>query len=165
MELLLQNEGPLRVYVLSLLPHWSDAEDVLQETKLQLWERFSEYRETGSFLAWARKIAFFLVLNHRNKVHRERTYLSRAALELVEGAAAARCEESDERHHALAACLTKLSPANRLLLWRCCADGQRVKQVAEHLGRSVRATQQTLAKIRIVLQACVERTMRREDHV
>jgi RNA polymerase sigma-70 factor (ECF subfamily) len=164
MQLLLQSERPLRVYVLSLMPHWADAEDVLQETKLQLWDRFAEYDASGSFLAWARKIAFYLVLDHRKKVSRERVRFSQTALELVAESAAAFQQESDARHRALAECLAKLSLANRALLRQCYGAGRTIKQVAESLGRSIRATQQKVAKIRVILQDCVERTMRQEEH-
>ncbi len=164
MQLLLESERPLRVYVLSLMPHWADADDVLQQTKLQLWERFAEYDPSGNFLAWARKIAFYLVLDHRKKVNRERASFSQAALELVAEAAAAIQPEADARHRALADCLAKLAPANRSLLRQCYEASRTVKQVAESLGRSIRATQQKVAKIRLALQDCVERTMRQEEH-
>jgi RNA polymerase sigma-70 factor (ECF subfamily) len=163
MELLLQSERPLRVYVLSLMPHWADADDVLQQTKLQLWERFAEFDSAGSFLAWARKIAFYLVLDQRKRVNRERAVLSQAALELVAETAAAIEHESDARHRALVACLTKLAPENRSLLRQCYEAGRTIKQVAEGLGRSIRATQQKVAKIRVALQDCIERTMHQEE--
>jgi RNA polymerase sigma-70 factor (ECF subfamily) len=164
MQLLLQSERPLRAYVLSLMPHWDDADDVLQQTKLQLWERFAEYDPAGNFLSWARKIAFYLVLDHRKKLSRERAKLSQAALELVAESAAAIEQESDLRHRALADCLAKLAPENRTLLRQCYEAGHTIKQVAESLGRSIRATQQKVSKIRVALQECVERTMRREEH-
>ena len=72
--------------------------------------------------------------------------------------------EADARLRALAGCLKKLTDAARLLLWRCYAGGATIKDVAVSLGRSVRATQRAVAKIRSDLQQCIEREMRKEEH-
>ena len=34
----------LFAYIFTLLPHWSDAEDVFQQTSLVLWRKFGEFR-------------------------------------------------------------------------------------------------------------------------
>ena len=165
MQLLLQSDRPLRLYVLSLLPHWADADDLLQETKLELWERFAEYDASGNFLAWARKIAFYRVLDHRKKSMREHSpSFSQTTLELVAESAASIQQETDARHRALADCMTKVSSDNVALLRQCYEAGRTTKEVAESLGRSVRATQHKVAKIRVALVDCVERTLRQETH-
>ena len=42
-RLLAENERVLTAYVLTLLPHRPDAEDILQETKLALWRSFQQF--------------------------------------------------------------------------------------------------------------------------
>lgn len=164
MRLVRQYDRQWKAYVVSLLPNWSDADDILQDTKLELWQRFAEYDPSGDFGAWARKIILFRVMTLRNKLGRERIRFSQEAFELVAAEAATIAHETDDRFRTLADCLKKLSDAARQLLWRCYAGNATVKDIAMSLGRSIRGTQHAVAKIRSDLQECVEREMRREEH-
>jgi RNA polymerase sigma-70 factor, ECF subfamily len=164
MRLLLQNERQLRTFTVSLVPHWADAEDILQDAKLELWERFAEYDHTGDFGAWARSIIFYRVKTFRKKSGRERVHFSQTAFDLVAAEASVVANETESRLFALAACIKKLTEAARILLWRCTVSGATVKDVAVNLGRSVRGTQRAVANIRRDLQECIERQMRSEEH-
>ncbi len=42
-RLLLANERRIYAFILSMLPDLTDAEDVLQETSLVLWEKLDQY--------------------------------------------------------------------------------------------------------------------------
>ena len=163
MRLVSQHERQWKAYAISLLPNWADADDILQDTKLELWERFGEYDPAGSFGAWARKIILFRVMTFRAKTGRERARFSQEAFDLVAAEAADVASEADTRFHLLAHCLMKLTDSARQLLRHCYSGKATVKDVAERLGRSIRGTQQSVAKIRSDLQQCIEREMRRED--
>jgi RNA polymerase sigma-70 factor, ECF subfamily len=162
-RLVMQHDRQWKVYILSLVPCWADADDILQDTKLELWERFDEYDPAGDFGAWARKIIFYRVLTFRSQKSRERTHFSQAAFNLVADEASALADETDARFRILAACIQKLTDAARQLLHRCYAAGTTVTDVAIELGRSIRGTQRAVAKIRTDLQRCVEREMRKEE--
>ena len=164
MRLVRQYDRQWKTYVVSLLPNWADADDILQDTKLELWERFSEYDPAGDFGAWARKLILFRVMTFRTKSGRERARFSQEAFDLVAAEAAPVVEEADARFRILAGCLQKLTDAARQLLWRCYAGGATIKDVAISLGRSIRGTQQAVAKIRSDLQQCIEREIRKEEH-
>ena len=43
-RLLMAHERQIFTYILTLLPHVADAEDVLQETSIVLWRKFPEYQ-------------------------------------------------------------------------------------------------------------------------
>jgi DNA-directed RNA polymerase specialized sigma24 family protein len=43
-QLFAQVHDNLLAYIFSLLPHWSDAEDVFQQTSLVLWRKFGEFQ-------------------------------------------------------------------------------------------------------------------------
>jgi RNA polymerase sigma-70 factor, ECF subfamily len=163
MRLLLQHDRQLKAFTVSLVPHWADAEDILQETKLELWERFAEYDRTGDFGAWARTLIFYRVKTFRKQSGRERARFSQETFDLVAAEASAVANETEARLFALAACIKKLTEAARVLLWRCTVGGATVKDVAVSLGRSVRGTQRAVANIRRDLQECIERELRREE--
>src|SRR5262245_41559176 len=61
LRLFLKNERRLYAYVLTLLPNRTDAEDVLQEATLVLWDKFDDEHPPDDFAAWGCRIAYFKV--------------------------------------------------------------------------------------------------------
>src|SRR5579862_6140434 len=83
LRLFLQNERRLYAYILTLLPHRADADDVLQEASLVMWDKFDENRPPADFTAWGCRIAYFKVLDFRKKRQRSRVFFSETMLERV----------------------------------------------------------------------------------
>lgn len=48
--LLAREERRLTAYVAALVPNWADVDDLLQATKLKLWEQFGSYDPAGDFV-------------------------------------------------------------------------------------------------------------------
>ncbi|MBN1396292.1 MAG: sigma-70 family RNA polymerase sigma factor [Pirellulales bacterium] len=161
-RLLGAHEQELSGYVISLVPNWADADEVIQETKLRLWEQFDHFDATKDFGAWARAIAYFMVLAYRKRSQRASARFSQRFVEAVSNEAASLATEAYPLRQALNDCLDKLSQAARELLWACYAGRETIKDVAIRLGRSVRGTQRAVANIRAELQACIEKVMRKE---
>jgi RNA polymerase sigma-70 factor (ECF subfamily) len=159
----LQNQRRLYAYVLTLLPNRADADDVLQETSLVLWDKFDSHQPPGDFLAWARRIAYHKVLDSYKKAGRADARLSRVFVERVaETAARSEALLLDERREALTSCVEKLAPRDRDLLALRFAEGSTTQTTSERLGRSVEAVYKALAKLRQNLFDCVEKTLARE---
>lgn len=57
LRLLNEHERALNAYILTLNPHWADAEDIAQEMRLRLWKQFDKYEPGTDFCAWGRSIA------------------------------------------------------------------------------------------------------------
>jgi RNA polymerase sigma-70 factor, ECF subfamily len=164
-SLLAQSERRLNGFVLSLLPNWSDADDVLQTTKLKLWEQFGNFDPSGDFGAWARKIAFFEILTYRKRTNRDRARFSNETLEHLAAEVQSIADEADLRHQALSHCLQRLATTGRDLLWGFYSGQGTVKDLAIRLGRSVRGTQRAVARLLHQLQQCVEQAVRAEDQL
>ena len=49
------HEPAVRAFARRLVPRRADADDVMQEVAVVLWEKFSEFRQGGDFKAWARR--------------------------------------------------------------------------------------------------------------
>ena len=162
-RLLVLHEQELSCYIISLVPNWADADEIAQETKLRLWEQFEKYDSTKDFGAWARTIAYFLVMAYRKRSQRASARFSQEFVDLVSRDAASLATETYSLRHALSDCIAKLGQAARDLLWSCYAGKESIKDVAIRLGRSVRGTQHSVAKIRTDLQRCVELAMREEE--
>ncbi|MBY0459134.1 MAG: sigma-70 family RNA polymerase sigma factor [Gemmataceae bacterium] len=166
LRLFLQNERRLYAYILTLLPHRADADDVLQETSLTMWDKFDPDAPPTEFLAWARRVAYHKVLDFNKKSTRAHARLSQIFLRRLAETAAQQCDELrlDDRREALATCIEKLPPQDRDLLARRFADGATTQSTSEQLGRSVDAVYKALAKVRENLFRCVQHTLTKEGH-
>jgi RNA polymerase sigma-70 factor (ECF subfamily) len=164
LRLFLQNERRLRAYILTLLPNRADADDVLQEASLVMWDKFDDRSPPDDFAAWGCRIAYFKVLDFYKKGRRSRVLFSQAMLERVAETAVEQAGALmlDERREALAACLEKLRPRDRELLARRFADGATTQTAADEVGRSVAAVYKALSHIRQALFDCVTRTLAQE---
>jgi RNA polymerase sigma-70 factor (ECF subfamily) len=165
LRLFLQNERRLYAYVLALLPNRADADDVLQEASLVMWDKFDARRPPADFAAWGCRIAYFKVLDFCKKRQRSRVRFSQAMLDRIAETAAEQAAtlQLDERREALADCVEKLSPRERDLLARRFTEGASVESIAAGAGRSVDAVYKALAKIRQALFECVTRRLAAED--
>jgi RNA polymerase sigma-70 factor (ECF subfamily) len=161
LRLFLENERRLYAYILTLLANRADADDVLQEASLVMWDKFDEDHPPADFAAWGCRIAYFKVLDFykkrgRNRVHFSQPMLERVAETAIEQAASL---QLDERRDALAGCIEKLAPRDRDLLTRRFAPGATTQSTAVQVGRSADAVYKAVAKIRQVLLECVNRAL------
>jgi RNA polymerase sigma-70 factor (ECF subfamily) len=166
LRLFLQHERRLYAYILSLLPSRPDADDVLQEASLVMWDKFDARQPPDDFTAWGCRIAYFKVLDFYKKSQRCRVRFNQAMLERVaeSGVEQAATLRLDERREALAGCVEKLTARDRDLLTRRFAAGATTQSTAAAVGRSVDAVYKALAKIRQALFDCVNRTLAQEGH-
>ena len=159
-RLLAEHERSIETYVHSLMRSAADAEDVLQESKLVLWKQFERYEPNTNFLAWARRIALNLILNHRRKEQRRQT--SSVDQEFIEAVAAEIDKQSDklaQRSEYLRGCLLELPKAHRqAIVWRY-YEGCEVDEIAAKSGRSEGATYRLLSRIRQMLNDCIKRKL------
>jgi RNA polymerase sigma-70 factor (ECF subfamily) len=164
LRLFLQNERRLYAYILTLLPHRADADDILQEASLVLWDKFDENNPPADFAAWGCRIAYFKVLDFLKKRRRSHVQFSQAMLERVGESAVDHADslQLDERRAALERCIEKLRPKDRELLVQRFAEGATTQSTAAQVGRTVDAVYKALGKIRQILFDCVTRTLARE---
>jgi RNA polymerase sigma-70 factor, ECF subfamily len=161
-RLLTQHERRLYAYILALVPRWADADDILQETNLRLWDEFDKYVPGTDFMAWAGRVAFYQVLTFRKRHNRDRRLFSEQFVDAVAAAPTVVPEEADAQHLALADCMEKLSESNRELLRACYSADTNIKEAAARLGRSLPTVYRALSRVRISLHECVETSMQQK---
>lgn len=149
----------LYAYILTLLADRNQADDVLQETNLVLWEKAGEYRHGSNFLSWATRIAYLQVLAHLKRNQRERRRLSDTAIEAVAQQVARQQPMLEARTKAMRQCLTRLSEEDQDLIHRRYMGEQGPEDIGEAVGRSGGAVRQALYRIRLSLLRCIERTL------
>lgn len=151
-------------YIFSLLPHWSDAEDVFQQASLVLWRKFGDFQDAdndGEFLAWACRVAFFEVQNFRRTAGRDRLMFDNDLVEQMARQRDVSPQRAGRRRDFLMDCIAKLSEKQQELL-NCAYDGDdTIRQLAEQMNRSPQTIYNRLNLIRRALFECVEEAVRR----
>ena len=156
-RLLVEHERRLTGYVHTLVPSWQDAEDVLQDTKLRLWEQFDSFRPEADFAAWAVAIASYMVRAYRKRCQRQRVCFSDDLLEKIsQHIPAISSSRNDNRLLALVECIKTLSGASRKLLRAFCIGHRKIKDIAGELDQTPSATYSALFRIRRSLLECVQ---------
>jgi RNA polymerase sigma-70 factor, ECF subfamily len=163
LRLLGQHERRLRGYILSLVPHWADADDIAQEVRIRLWEQFDRYDPGKDFGVWARAIAHYQILTYREKLSRHRGLLNSRFIEAIAEEVAAISPELDAAEQALTDCFEKLPAVKRELLLRYYSAGQTARTIAQEQGRSFDATRQAILRTRLALSDCIDEALHKED--
>lgn len=151
-----QYEPDLRRFINSLLPGWSDTDEVLQRAALVIWRKFDQYDPDTNFMKWACVIARFEALAYRRKMARDRLVFSEELLEMMadEG-----IDEIDERRtelDALEFCLKEIPEKQRQFITLAYTPGVKVKDLAAQAGASAAAYYMRMKRIRRKLMKCVE---------
>src|SRR5580692_9914075 len=83
LPLFIRFERRIYAYIFTLLPRRADADDLLQETSLVMWDKFEAANPPNDFLAWGRRIAYHKVLDFHKKCQRSQARLSQIFLERI----------------------------------------------------------------------------------
>lgn len=137
----------------------ADVEEVVQETSIVLWSKFSEFRPTGDFLRWAFGIARLEVLRQLRTRNKHATPFDEHLIELLAEDRYRQIDYYDSRSEALKLCLDKLSQRDRALIEDCYRPGVMIKHVAQRLRRPTNAVYQSVSRIRRALHECINRTV------
>ena len=162
-DLYTRHQRRVYLYILTLIPNRADAEDILQETNLVLWQKFDEFRSGTNFFSWACRIAHYEVLKLRRSKSRGMRFFTDEFLEDIAVEITADADMLETQYQALADCLEKLSDKDRDLIQRRYLPESSVNSVAGQVGRSVDAVYKALNRIREALFECVDRTLSAED--
>ena len=156
------NESAIRAYVRRMVPTRGDADDVMQETSVVLWEKFDTFREDGDFRAWAFGVARFEVLAWLRDKGRDRLVLNEDVIARLTDAADDDEPRMERQREALEDCLAKVAPDQRQLLMQAYSEESRIHDVARHSGRTVPGFYQWLHRMRKLLHDCISRELTRE---
>lgn len=156
-------EGDLRRFVRSLMPNWTDADEVVQQTAIVMWRKFDQYDPETSFMKWACVIARFEALAYRRKMARDRLVFREDVLELMADEGVEEINQRDAEHEALTTCLQAVPEAQRQLLTMAYTQGVNVKELAEQAGSTAAAFYMRLNRLRRLLMKCVESKLQQPD--
>jgi len=158
-QLLAANQDILLWFIKSLLPGSPDVDDILQNTNLVLWRKQETFQMGTSFLNWARAVARWEVRAWLSKARRQDWLVVND--ELTDAIADAIEQQghnvgASTRLDALAECMRKLKPRDKLLVAYYYQMDKSLKKCAEAFDLSAKSMKSTLHRIRAALRRCVE---------
>jgi RNA polymerase sigma-70 factor, ECF subfamily len=156
-RLLTKHRDNLFRYIFALLPHEEDAHDVLQETSVALFRKFSDYDAAQPFLPWAFRFAYLEVMKQRERNQRGRLLLGRELIERLAAERAGMEPALQARLVALEACLDQLPAEDQLLIQRRYQGKAGADELMRESGASRRTLFRKLDRIRRSLFECISR--------
>jgi len=153
----------VHAFALAALCEQHAADDVLQETGVVAWERFSEFAQGTDFLAWVMAIA-------RLRIHEIRRRSKRFVLadEVIESLADDTVQFSSELSHQfelLKSCLKQLSEPDQLLIRLRYGEGRDVASIAVAMNRTKWTVYKMLGRVHEALLRCVSRSMHESERL
>ncbi len=153
------NQKRIYGFILTLVPHLPDADDILQQTVMVMCRKFESYNRDQSFSAWAMGIAKNVVLQFRQKEQQSKMLLSDQAFHRVVSRSDRLVDTMESRVNALEGCINKLSQKDQELIKLRYNSGLRVKEIALKVGRPLQGLYQAFGRIHVSLKECIDRHM------
>ncbi len=158
LKLFMEHQGRLLGHILRLMPDYTVAEDILQETALVLWQKFDTFEVDSSFMAWARQIAKNKVLDYIKK-SKVRTIVQ-FDVEVIEALAAEEPIANDNQYSlALQGCIERLEDKSKQLIRLRYIKRLKVKEIAGQLGLTPNTLSKYMSRVHCMLRRCIEEKM------
>lgn len=160
-----KSQHAIWAFVLSLVPNYQQAEEIVQQVAVTIVEKYDDYEEARSFTSWALGIARYKVLKSRRRFSTDKhsfypfddTISEKLGLIYEEQA-----EEWGSHRVHMAECLKAMQGRSSESLRLRYSQGMDLKVLAKKLGVTSGAAYTILSRARDVLRRCVERRVAEE---
>ena len=161
LQLFRRNEERIFGFILKLLPNFSLAEDIMQDTMMIMWRKFEEFEEGTCFAAWGMQIARYKIMefHQQNKKHVVVRFNDEILGRLTTEDSDSSSGSKNRYLEALHGCVNKLQQQNREIIALRYLKEMSSKQISEQIGVSTNVIYKSIAKIHYLLQQCVEKTL------
>ncbi|QDT66467.1 sigma-70 family RNA polymerase sigma factor [Calycomorphotria hydatis] len=147
----------------SVTGSYSDADDVVQESALVMWEKFHQFETGTNFHGWARVIVSRLAISNVKKRRiAGKLVLSDEALKRVSQVCRGADELLELRREKMSECFADLAEKDRSLIRECYGSNETIKSVAKRRNWNIQSIYTRLKRIKHSMQKCVDRRMGRE---
>jgi len=157
------HEPAIRAHVRRLVPARADADDVMQEISVVLWQKFDSFREGADFKAWAFGVARFEVLAWLRDRGRDRLVLDEEVITKIAEETTVEEPRLQRQREALEHCMKKVPEDHRGLLMQAYQPESRIQDVAQSSGRTIPGFYQWLHRMRKLLLDCIRRALAQEE--
>ena len=162
-RLLTQHHQALLRYVYALVGNAEDANDILQETSVALFQKLEQFDDSRPFLPWAYRFAYFEVLKWRENSANKPLTLDNDVVELISKDRERGDVLLKRRMDLLPECF-RLLPSRDLIAIRArYFEKVNADELCEKLGLSRRTLFRELERIRKSLMDCIESKLAVEE--
>ena len=113
--MLMVNQRRINSYILSLVPNFSDADDIMQETIAVMWRKFGDFAVGTDFVSWGLRVAYYCILDHRKKKAKDKLVFNEEIFQQISEIAKEKQGQTDDRINQLRHCIEKLNPDDQRL--------------------------------------------------
>lgn len=158
-SLLTANQRKLFAYIMSLVVHVNDADDILQETVQVMLRKFDQFERGTDFLAWATTIAHYRVFDFRKRKAKNELIFDDEIFNRLQHQAHSELQDTDEYLDSLKVCMQKLTTKDLGLLKLRYMSGIPVREIASRYGRNLQSVYRSIARIQSLLRRCIKRQL------
>lgn len=159
--LLARHDLSIRRFVRSLLPSRDGVDDVVQDTALECWKKYSEFHSENledsgdGFIRWACVIARYKAMSWQRDRARDRLVFRESVIERLAQVALDDLDQQQLEQTAIEVCLGKLPDDQRRLVLSVYSPGESVAAIAEETGEAARRLYSKINVLRKRLLECV----------
>ncbi|MBI9018224.1 MAG: sigma-70 family RNA polymerase sigma factor [Phycisphaerae bacterium] len=164
LKLFVSNQKRIYSFIVMLVPNFTDADDIMQDTVEVMWRKFADYESGTSFVAWAVKIARYRVMNYRRTKQRAKVLYTDSLLEAIVDEAVTINDELQDRLGLLRDCREQLSDRDNELLKLRYEKSKSTRDLSDIFNRNMRGVNRDLAKIHAILEKCVRNKIIERKH-
>lgn len=149
-------------YAYGLLRHHARAEDAVHEAYLVVIDKYEQFEEGTSLVAWCRTIVRYKVAEMLRKERRLVPVEQRILNDAVENAFQEVQQHAQVRHYSamiesLEYCVSRLTEEHRALLSACYSEQLSYEELAARFGLRVETVRKRLHRMRTALRDCAAR--------
>lgn len=163
-QLLTKHQHRIRAYLIAMVASDQEADDLLQETNMTLWNKRDAYDPARPFFSWACGVAYIEIMRSRRRVSTEKLRFDVALLESISEEFVRQGDLLDDRQESLRKCLDRLDADERRLIQARYSGGWSISELATAMGKQPKTVYGTLARIRESLYQCIERSISHGQH-
>jgi RNA polymerase sigma-70 factor (ECF subfamily) len=155
-HLFMANYKNIYAFILSLVPNWVDADDIMQETATTMWHKFKDFKTGSNFTAWSMSVAYYKVLSFRKKQKHNALLFDHNMIETLANHASTLTKEKNIRQEALQDCLSKLEHSDYELVRLRYEKFDTTRQLSDYIGKPVHRLYRALTRIHNMLLECIQ---------
>lgn len=163
--LIARHDQSIRRFVRSLLSSREGVDDVMQETALECWKKFSDFTPAtlddavDEFVRWACVIARFKALSWQRDRGRDRLVFREGVIEALAAAAMDGLDRQESERRAIENCLQTMPDDQRRLVLSVHSPGESVALIAAETGQKARRLYSRINVLRNLLLDCVQQRL------
>ncbi|MCK5000968.1 MAG: sigma-70 family RNA polymerase sigma factor [Anaerohalosphaera sp.] len=162
LKLLMPNQKRIFSYIVTLIPNYADAEDVMQEVVNVLLRKYSDYTPNTDFVAWALTITRYKIYEYYKEKKRDQQRLSNETVRFLDKESSTKGPDFDSNLEAVKKCIGKLDAKDYKLIQLRYEMDQNVKSISLRFGRSVQSIYRNLSRVHNILLRCISRHLHQE---